>query len=132
MLMSKEGFFRSVNYMIRTPDGKMFVTIMEDDDGKPFKIQINVGKAGYSLSAWSNALSRMIDRSLEFGVSLDALINELSEITSDKVVMDATYICRSGPEGVVIALMKYNQDKNLKEVEELEYESARQSRFRNT
>ncbi|MCF6094181.1 adenosylcobalamin-dependent ribonucleoside-diphosphate reductase [Microaerobacter geothermalis] len=53
-------------YKMKTPLGKAYITI-NDVDGKPFEIMINVGKAGSDVFAMSEALGRVSTLFLRFG-----------------------------------------------------------------
>ena len=104
--------FDAVTFQIVTPDGNMFITISEDDNGVPNAIWIHIGKAGSAVGAWSNALARLMTLCLDKGGTINDLIVELSNQTSDKFRMtnDGEAV-RSGIEGVWVALMKYKRDR---------------------
>ncbi len=53
-------------YKMNTPFGKAYITV-NDVDGKPFEIMINVGKAGSDVFAMSEALGRVSSLFLRFG-----------------------------------------------------------------
>lgn len=104
--------FASVTMQVPTPDGTMFVTIMENDSGSPIGIQVHIGKSGAPLSAWSNALSRMATLALDKGASINDLIEELSGQTSDKArITPNGEAVRSGVEGLWVCLIRYKRDK---------------------
>lgn len=104
--------FDSITIQVPTPDGNMFVTILEGVDGKPIAIQVHIGKAGAPIAAWSNALARIISLALDKGATINDLIEELSSQTSDKNRQTTRgEIVRSGVEGIWIALMQYKRDK---------------------
>lgn len=85
-------------------------------------IEINIGKAGSSVMAWSNAFARMTQHALSRGVPLDIVIAELSDIATDRIVVSDGISCRSGPEALAIALRAYRQRIPLKELKEMEKE----------
>lgn len=104
--------FDSVTIQVPTPDGMMFVAIMENTDGSPIAVQIHIGKSGAPLAAWSNALSRIMSLALDKGATINDLIEELSSQTSDKSRTTTNgESVRSGVEGVFVALMRYKRDK---------------------
>ena len=43
-----------------TPSGTAFVTVNEDEDGQPFEVFLNVGKAGSDVRADAEAIGRLI------------------------------------------------------------------------
>lgn len=104
--------FESITIQVPSPDGTMFVTIMEDNTGKPVGIDLHIGKAGASVAAWAQALSRMMTLALDHGSTINDLVVELSNMTSDKRRDTAAgEPIRSGVEAVWLALVKYKRDK---------------------
>lgn len=109
---AEQDKFDGITIQVPTPDGTMFVTILEDLAGKPMGVQIHIGKAGAPIAAWSNALARIISLALDKGADMNDLVSELSSQTSDKNRMSTRgEIVRSGVEGLWIALMQYKRDK---------------------
>jgi hypothetical protein len=107
-----QSIFESVTYQVDTPEGVMFVTIIEGNSGKPLAIDIHVGKSGSTLRAWSQSFARMLTLALDNGATLNDLISELSLQRSDKSRTSSDGIeITSGPEGVCSAMMKYRADK---------------------
>jgi ribonucleoside-diphosphate reductase alpha chain len=49
-----------VTYKVATPQGKAFITINKDEEGRPLEVFANVGKAGSDVAALSEALGRLI------------------------------------------------------------------------
>jgi ribonucleoside-diphosphate reductase alpha chain len=109
--------FQSVQMKVRTPDGTMFVNVMEDADGKPFQIIINIGKAGSAIAAWAQALAATMSAGLQSGVKMEAFLTELSSITSSNRARTVDSTATSGPEGLWQALVRYRKIK-FKELEE--------------
>lgn len=103
--------FRSTISRVSTPDGTMFVIVAENNDGEPNHVTINIGKAGHALAAWAFALSAVITLGLQNGIKLEAFLTILSSITSDGNARALGSKCRSGPEGVWMALMMYRKAK---------------------
>lgn len=108
---------RYPSYTIRTktPAGTMFVTIMEENH-KPTKIFIHIGKAGSELSAWAESVARLIDLYLGQGGDIFNVILELSNQSSNRFVLDGDNMSKqvhSGPDGLAFSIMKYlNEKKN--------------------
>lgn len=119
--------YATLTFRVRTPDGTMFVIVMDDVNGKPVGIHINIGKAGLPLSAWANATAALITRMLEGGIGINDIIQELSEQTADKTVYsgDGLVPIRSGPDGLCFALMQYRKSKYKELVGTLEGENYR-------
>lgn len=109
--------FESRMMRVQTPDGQMYVNVMEDKDGDPFQVIINIGKAGSSVAAWAGALGAVISAGLQSGTKLEVYLTELSNITSDGSARTIKSPCRSGPEGVWVCLVRYRKEK-FKELRE--------------
>lgn len=107
-----EASFPTYSYKVDTPDGMMFVQILEDDQRRPFQILIMIGKAGSSLNAWSDAVARLVSRLLP-AAGVHGAIEELSNITSDRPMrrLARGETIHSAPEGIAYALLKYTQEK---------------------
>lgn len=96
---------------VPTPDGTLFVTVLEENN-KPIAFRLEIGKSGSTLRAWCDATALMSTLSLQKGATLDEIITELSNISSDKISFTDTQVpVRSGPDGFVLALMRYRQSK---------------------
>lgn len=108
--MYTSEFFDSVVTRVPSPDGTVFVNVMEKN-GEPAGVILNIGKAGGQLQAWAAALSAMITLSFKRGVKLEEVLTELSSLTSDRSARDRSTTARSGPEAVYIGLMEYRRAK---------------------
>lgn len=104
---------------VRTPDGTLFAIIMENEDGSPKEVQLSIGKAGSALSAWVYSVAGLITLALKNGQTLESVIEVLGGITSDRSPRIIGNNCRSGPEGVWMALMRYRQSKFQQVAEQL-------------
>jgi hypothetical protein len=102
----------SISIEVDTPDGIMYVTIMEVDN-QPVKMQIIIGKAGTAIMAWAQATSDLATAVLSTGAGVNKLIEIFSMQTSGsapKLGKDGLHL-RSGPEGVCKALIIYRTMK---------------------
>lgn len=108
---ANEKVWQSNVVRILTPDGTIFVLIDEDAKGNPEQIRVQIGKAGSALAAWTFAFSQLLTMSLQHGVTIEDVIGVLSNTNSDKLVYNRTTPIKSGPAGVVQALMSYNAEK---------------------
>lgn len=118
--MKKSESYGTCTIRVETTDGTMWVHIMEDKDGRPFKIIVSAGKCGSSFSAWASAFVHLISIFLEEGYPITRLISEISGFSTDKVVKTGTErtIIRSGPEGIRYAISSYLADVGQKLVRE--------------
>lgn len=101
----------TITVKVHTPDGTMFVHIIEYK-GKPYEVMLNIGKSGYSLAAWANALARVVSLALRSGSDLQSIIAEVSNIKTGKSSRSNGIEISSGPAGLAHALMLYAQMKD--------------------
>lgn len=111
--MNLEQALPTYSYRVETPDGTMFIHIVENERGLPCQVHINIGKAGTNLSAWADAAARLVSRLLP---NVHGAIEELTGITTSRFRrMPKGEVIRSGPEGIAYALLKYNGEKFKKD-----------------
>jgi hypothetical protein len=114
----KEEVFSCMNVRVESPDGTMYVNIMEDEKKNPFKIIIHIGKAGSNLSAWASALADFVSEVLP-RIGVNGTVAMLLNIRSDKIAMatnawtaEKSEVVHSGPEAIAFALIKYRAEKH--------------------
>ena len=78
-------------YSVKTPQGKAFITVNKDSEGRPFEVFINVGKAGTDVSALSEGLGRLVSGwlrvpSASSGSTVTEIISQLSGIGGSRSV----------------------------------------------
>ena len=100
-----------VTERVRTGHGRMYVTLNFDEDGKPFELFTAIGKAGGSEPAHLEGLSRMVSLCLRSGIDPDAIIEQLSGITSEPV-WDSGVLIRSAEDGVAHVLRRHLNGPN--------------------
>lgn len=61
---------RGITYRIETPLGTAFITVNNDEDGEPFEVFCNIGKAGSDITAVAEAIGRLISTILRLPSSL--------------------------------------------------------------
>lgn len=105
---SRPDTVRGVTERVRTGHGTMYVTVNFDENGKPFELFTNIGKAGGSEPAHLEGLSRMVSLALRSGVSPDTIIEQLSGITSEPV-WDNGVLIRSAEDGLAHVLRRHIQ-----------------------
>lgn len=109
-IMNEQTAQPSTTIKIKTPDGTLFVTIAEQESA-PRQVILHIGKSGHSLQAWADALARVVSLALRSGLTLQSIIAEVSNISTDrKAFFNGTSI-RSGPEGLAHALLMYLASK---------------------
>jgi len=108
--MMTESFNSSV-IQVGTPDGTMYVTVIEDSTGNPVSIQIQIGKTGTSIRAWTSAITGLINRLLSYNTPLADIISDLASHSTSKSSFNRSGSVKSGPDGVVYALFVYQKNK---------------------
>ena len=113
MTMNPTEKFNSWTFRIPTPDGTLNVIVMENNVGDPFEIQLVIGKAGSAVAAWAYATARLCSTLLQTNAcKINDLITHLSSANSDKIsYTDSREPVRSGPDGLALALLKYQNAK---------------------
>lgn len=111
--MLEEEKWNAYSIRTRTPEGTMFVQFMENEKTDKLEmILINIGKAGSGLAAWADAASRLINMLIAKGVDAYDAALELSDMRSDKYILDNMVSVRSGPDGLSRTIQKYVRIKN--------------------
>jgi ribonucleoside-diphosphate reductase alpha chain len=67
--------------LLKTGCGHLYVTVNEDEDGKPFEVFTNIGKAGGCASSQAEAIGRLISLSLRSGIEPDEIVKQLKGIS---------------------------------------------------
>jgi ribonucleoside-diphosphate reductase alpha chain len=71
---------------MRSPLGDIYVTINEDEEGRPFEVFTTLGKAGGAAMADAEALGRMISLALRSGIPMPDIAKQLRGISCDRAV----------------------------------------------
>ena len=95
-----------VTVLVRTGHGNMYTTINNDQDGYPFELFTQVGKAGGCDSAMLEAISRLISMGLRAGLEPSEITGQLRGITCCPA-WDEGVLIRSIPDGVAYALSQH-------------------------
>ena len=96
---------------LESPLGDLYVTINEDDKGKPFEVFCTVGKAGGAAMADSEAIGRLISLSLRSGIPITAVRDQLRGISCDRAVGVGTQKVLSAPDAIAQAIERYLAEK---------------------
>ena len=107
----------SLTWKVMTPNGVMFVTIVESIDylkkPVPINILIIIGKSGSAIMAWANMTASLISLLFKNKIDLEDVIAEISMNLSDHSVLQKPGVSiRSEPEGIKYALLRYQEDRN--------------------
>lgn len=103
--------YDAVSIHVKSPDGDMTV-IFSEENGRPIRVEIFIGKSGHSLRAWAVSFSEIVSLGLQNGVDLDSFCNVLYGQTTDKITLDTSGLnVTSGPEAFALAILKYKKYK---------------------
>lgn len=100
-------------YKIDTPVGTAFITINVDQDGEPFEVFINIGKAGSDVTAMAEGLGRIITLVLRMNSTLtgrarlERVIEQLESIGGARSLGFGDAKIRSLPDAVAKALTRH-------------------------
>ena len=100
---------KGVTERLRTGHGNMYITINFDEEGQPFELFANLGKAGGCDSAMLEAITRLISLSLRAGVDPTSIVEHLTGISCCPV-WDAGTLVNSPSDAVAIALGRHLED----------------------
>ncbi|KKM91112.1 hypothetical protein LCGC14_1231860 [marine sediment metagenome] len=107
----------SLTYKVMTPNGVMFITIVESVDYRkrpiPTTLLITIGKSGSAIMAWATMTADLITLLFERKVDLEDIIAVISMNLSDRAALQKPGIfIRSEPEGIKYALLRYQENRN--------------------
>lgn len=101
---------------VQSPDGTLFVTVCESQGKSEFErnaneVHLHIGKSGASVQAWAEAVARVTTLALRAGVPLESIIEEVSNIATDRI--SPTGGARSGPEAFGFGLLRFARARYL-------------------
>ncbi len=107
----RPAVLRGHTRQIESPLGTMYVTINEDDQGRPFEVFVALGKTGGAAMADAEAIGRLVSLALRFGISLRDVHKQLRGISSDRAVGLGPNKVLSGPDAIAQVIEKYLDEK---------------------
>jgi ribonucleoside-diphosphate reductase alpha chain len=94
-----------------SPLGDLYVTVNEDESGKPFEVFATLGKAGGAAMADVEGIGRLISLALRSGVPMADVVQQLRGIACDRAVGLGPNKVLSVPDGIAQALAQHMQEK---------------------
>jgi len=108
---SRPSVLRGTTRRMPSPLGDLYVTINEDESGKPFEVFATLGKAGGAAMADVEAIGRLISLSLRSGISLGDVYQQLRGISCDRAVGLGPNKVLSVPDGIAQAIAQHEREK---------------------
>ena len=107
----RPSLLRGRTVKMNSPLGDLYVTINEDESGRPFEVFCTLGKAGGAAMADSEAIGRLISLSLRSGIPITAVRDQLRGISCDRAVGIGPNKVLSAPDAIAQAIERYLQEK---------------------
>ncbi|WP_435197159.1 adenosylcobalamin-dependent ribonucleoside-diphosphate reductase [Natronomonas sp. EA1] len=108
---ARPDLLHGVTQRIDTGYGKLYVTINEDENGRPFELFANIGHSGGFTNSFTEALAKVISTALRSGVDPMEVCDELQGTRSPKVAWDKGQQINSIPDAMGTALRRYLDDE---------------------
>lgn len=89
-----------------TPEGNLYLT-MNFHDGQPFELFAQIGKAGSDISAFTEAIARLISLAFRCGIETEAVADELIGIGGSRTVGFGPNRVRSVPDAIGQFIMSW-------------------------
>ncbi|MGO9613036.1 MAG: vitamin B12-dependent ribonucleotide reductase [Dissulfurispiraceae bacterium] len=77
----RPSMIKGATRLMKTGCGNLYVTINEDQDGRPFEIFTNIGKAGGCASSQAEAIGRLISLALRSDLEPEEIVKQLKGIS---------------------------------------------------
>ena len=102
---------RGMTRRMPSPLGDLYVTVNEDEQGKPFEVFATLGKAGGAAMADVGAIGRLISLALRSGIPIGEVIQQMRGISCDRAVGLGPNKVLSVPDAIAQALTTHEQQK---------------------
>ncbi len=102
---------RGITRKVVSPLGTLYITINEDEKGRPFEVFTALGKAGGAAMADAEAIGRLISLALRTGVPMRTVHQQLRGISCDRAVGFGSRKTLSMPDAIAQAMEDYLQEK---------------------
>lgn len=94
--------------LLKTGCGNLYVTINEDENGRPFEVFTNIGKAGGCASSQAEAIGRLISLSLRSNIEPEEIVKQLKGISCHQPSWTEGGKILSCSDAIAKALEKYH------------------------
>ena len=97
---------------MNSPLGDLYVTVNEDETGRPFEVFCTLGKAGGAAMADAEAIGRLVSLALRSGIPITQVKDQLRGISCDRAVGLGPNKVLSMPDAVGQAVERYLLEKD--------------------
>ncbi|MEX2282041.1 MAG: vitamin B12-dependent ribonucleotide reductase [Gemmatimonadota bacterium] len=108
---TRPAALRGMTRRMPSPLGDLYVTVNEDDQGRPFEVFATLGKAGGAAMADVEAIGRLISLALRSGIPMLDLIAQLRGISCDRAVGFGPNKVLSVPDAIGQVLAMHETEK---------------------
>jgi ribonucleoside-diphosphate reductase alpha chain len=108
---TRPAALRGTTRRMQSPLGDLYVTINEDESGRPFEVFATLGKAGGAAMADVEAVGRLISLALRSGIPLADVYQQLRGISCDRAVGFGPNKVLSVPDAIAQAIGQHEQEK---------------------
>ncbi|HSM59566.1 MAG TPA: vitamin B12-dependent ribonucleotide reductase [Longimicrobiales bacterium] len=102
---------RGYTMKMMSPLGDLYVTINEDQQGRPFEVFCTLGKAGGAAMADAEAIGRLVSLALRSGIPIGRIKDQLRGISCDRAVGVGPNKVLSAPDAIGQAIERYLEEK---------------------
>ena len=102
---------RGYTMKMLSPLGDLYVTINEDEGGRPFEVFCTLGKAGGAAMADAEAMGRLMSLALRSGIPISQVKDQVRGISCDRAVGLGPSKVLSVPDAVGQAIERYLEEK---------------------
>jgi ribonucleoside-diphosphate reductase alpha chain len=102
---------RGYTMKMMSPLGDLYVTINEDQQGRPFEVFCTLGKAGGAAMADAEAIGRLVSLALRSGIPIGRVKDQLRGISCDRAVGVGPNKVLSAPDAIGQAIERYLEEK---------------------
>jgi ribonucleoside-diphosphate reductase alpha chain len=107
----RPSMLRGRTVKMNSPLGDLYVTVNEDENGKPFEVFCTLGKAGGAAMADAEAIGRLVSLALRSGIPITAVRDQLRGISCDRAVGVGPGKVLSAPDAIGQAIEHYIEEK---------------------
>jgi ribonucleoside-diphosphate reductase alpha chain len=108
---TRPATLRGLTRRMPSPLGDLYVTVNEDDQGRPFEVFATLGKAGGAAMADVEAIGRLISLALRSGIPISDVTQQLRGISCDRAVGIGPNKVLSVPDAIAQALQQHESEK---------------------